>query len=241
MHRHCTWVTLAALLVIAQEALTAQIPTPPVRRWSVSTSYEIGGGKSNEGVEASMRAGGFADRESCWFFCTGTIANPHSNSGGAPGGLLTVRWQFNKLVHFRAIVGRHMLAETFGFKAGGDFGGTNLDVIQSVATVAILAGIHGRAIGGPWVAVGPALFRVASEIVSRPTSPLSVANRFGAVVAIGLTLPARKRFFVDLQGQYRFVGTTDLGPMDVPNGGTLPRTPVNFNHLAWGVGLGVRF
>ena len=245
MHRRCTWATFAALIVIAHKALNAQTPAPPVRRWSLSTSYEIGGGKSNEAVEASMRAGGFADREGCAFFCSGTVANPHSRAG-SPGGLLTVRWQFNKMVHFRAVLGRHTLAETFGFSAAGGFGGTNLAVNQSVTTVAILAGIHGRTTGGPWAAMGPAFFHVASEIVSGPNHPRATANRLGAVVVFGVTLPSSKRFFVDLQGQYRFAGTTSLGPMDVPsfqsgNAGTLPRTPVNFNHLAWGFGLGVRF
>ncbi len=45
MNRRHTWVPVAGLL-IGQDVLSAQVPQPPVRLWSVSVAAGGGSGKS---------------------------------------------------------------------------------------------------------------------------------------------------------------------------------------------------
>lgn len=243
MNRRHTLVTIAGLLVIGQDALGAQVPQPAVRLWSVSVAAGGGWGESSQGVEAAMRAAGFDDASCSGFFsCGRLIAHPFSR-GAEPTWLLTVRRRFGKVAHLRTAMGRITLGETHGYKADGF--GDFIFLRQRASTYAIMAGINAQDGGGLWVAAGPAFHRVALEHIELPRGPAVTANRLGAVVALGLVLPPRKRFFVELQGQYRLVGTVDLGPIDVASigegiGGTLPRTGVNFNHGVLLLGLGVR-
>ncbi len=98
MNRRHTWVTVAGLLVMGQHVLSAQVPQPPVRLWSVSVAYGGGSGKSSQGVEAAMRAGRFDDTSPfrCFFFCAGPTAHPFS-TGGDMTVPLTVRRRFGKM------------------------------------------------------------------------------------------------------------------------------------------------
>ena len=243
MNRRYTWVTVAGLLVIGQGALSAQVPQPPVGLWSVSVAAGGGSGRSSQGVEAAMRAGGFDDRSPASFFGPGRN-HPFSRGGGLVG-LLTVRRRFGKMAHVRAVMGGITLGQTHGYKAGQGFGGGYVFLKQSVSTYAIMAGINAQHDAGPWVAAGPALHGVALEHMESAGGPAVTANRLGAVVALGVVFPPRKQFFVELQGQYRLVGTVDLGPIDVARtgggtAGTLPRTGVNFNHWVLLLGVGAR-
>lgn len=235
MNARHTWVAVAGLLVIGQDVLRAQTPRPPARLWSVSVAVGTGSGRSFQDVEAAMRAGGFDDRKPPCMgpFCfSDETAYPISLSKqGNPTLLLTVRRRFGRTAHIRALMGSVTLGETLGYDADA-----NASVIlkQSVTTYAIMGGIETD--DGPWIAAGPAVYRVALERISL---------RLGAVLAAGLVLPARKRFFVEFQGQFRLVGTVDLGPINVDgigggSAGTLPRTGVNFNHSVVLLGVGFR-
>lgn len=192
-----------------------------------------------------MRAGGFDDPQ-CYspfifqFSCERLIAHPHSR-GGELVGLLTVHRRFGKMAHVRAVLGGITLGQTDGYKAGGG----EVFLKQSVSTYAIMAGINAEAGADAWVAAGPALHRVALEHTESAGGPAVTANRLGAVVALGVVFPPRTRFLVELQGQYRLVGTVDLGPIDVASfgggtAGTLPRTGVNFNYWVLLLGVGAR-
>ncbi len=159
--------------------------------------------------------------------------------------MLSIRRSIGKMAHIRAVMGSLGLGQTYGYKAGPLFG-NYLFLRQSVSSYAIMAGINPGADGGVWAAAGPALHRVALEHEESQGGPTVTATRLGAVVAMGLVLPARNRIFVDFQGQYRLVGTVGMGPIDVPGTsggivGTVPRTEVNFNHAMLSLGLGVRF
>lgn len=191
-----------------------------------------------------MRAGGFDDRTPDFIF----LGRDHPYSTGGDGGShLTIRRRFGEMAHVRAVVSHVDLGETHGFTFGQTSGNWGwIDLKQSVSTYAIMAGINREADGGFWVAGGPALYRVALERTGAFGGPDITANRLGAVVGLGCVLPARKRFFAELQGQYRLVGSADAGPIDVAGivrdsiAGTLPRTKVNFSHGALLIGLGVR-
>jgi hypothetical protein len=215
-----------------------QVSQPPVRLWSVSIAAGSAGGRSTHDLEAAMRAGGFDDRTPDFIF----TGRDHPYSEGAGGGAtLTICRRFGKMAHVRAVVGRSSLGETHGFTLDGSWGW--IDLKQSVSTYAIMAGIN-EADGGFWVAGGPGLYRVtlADDLSGRPDI---TADRLGAVVGLGFLLPVRKRFLVELQSQYRLVGSAVVGPIDVgfvghPPAGTLPRTRVNFDHGVLLLGLGVR-
>jgi hypothetical protein len=229
---------------IQRAAPGAQVSQPPVRLWSVSIATGGARGRSTQDVEAAMRAGGFDDRTPD-FFGPGRDHPYSTGDGGGP--LLTIRRRFGKMAHVRAMVSHVDLDETRGFTFGQTLGNWGwIDLRQSVSTYAIMAGINREADGGFWVAGGPALYRVALERTGAFGGPDITANRLGAVAGLGFVLSVRKRFFAELQGQYRLVGSADVGPIDVAGivgdsiAGTLPRTKVNFSHSVLLIGLGVR-
>jgi hypothetical protein len=220
----------------------AQVSQPPVRLWSVSIAAGSAIGRSSHDLEAAMRAAGFDDRTPDFLF----PGEDHPYSTGVGGeATLTICRRFGKMAHVRAVMGRCNLGETRGFTSeSGDWAGGNINLEQSVSTFTIMAGVNREADGGFWVAGGPALYRVALEDGLSGVTHLT-ANRLGAVVGLGFVLPVRKRFTVELQSQYRLVGSVDVGPIDVgyaghPPAGTLPRTKVHFDHGVLLLGLGVR-
>ena len=236
------WVTAA--LVLGQGALTAQAPTSRVRVWSVSIAESFGFGSASRGVTTAMQSGGFDDRSPNFFGAAGRDS-PYTLSDGPPTILVMIRRRMGRITHIRAVMGRTRLGETTGWKAGPGFG-DHISLRQSVNSYAIMAEVNTEADGGVWAAVGPALHHVALEHTEFPGGPAVTATRLGAILATGVVLPARRRFFFELQGQYRLVGTVEMGPIDVARStgglaGTLPRTGVNFGHAMFSLGLGVRF
>jgi hypothetical protein len=240
-HRYALWI--AVWIVLGSGVLGAQAPQAARRVWSVSISESFGFGQSSQGVTTAMQAGGFDDRSPDWFGAGRD--SPYTLSEKPPTVLLMIRRRMGRIVHLRAMIGRTRLDETAGWKAGPGFG-DHVSLKQSVSSLAIMAGVNTEADGGVWAAVGPALHRVALDHEEFPGGPAVTATRFGAVVAMGFVLPTGKRLFFELQGQYRLVGTVNMGPIDVlgTNGGiagTLPRTAVSFSHAILSLGLGARF
>jgi hypothetical protein len=66
-----------------------------------------------------------------------------------------------------------------------------------------------------------------------------------AVLYVRGPSPARSRLFFDASGQYRYVGTVDVGPIApravLEPGATFPASSASFNHWLIGVDGGVRF
>ena len=81
MNRRHTWVTVAGLPVIGRDMLSAQVPQPPVRLWSVSVAASGGSGKSSHGVEAALQAGGCDETP----LSVGHVSQHRVRSDGPPG------------------------------------------------------------------------------------------------------------------------------------------------------------
>jgi hypothetical protein len=113
-------------------------------------------------------------------------------------------------------------------------------VRQSVRVAAVLAGVSTTS-GATWLAAGPAFYQARFARSDASGGPSQTHARLGSAIAGGIS--TRRRIFVEMQGQYRWVGNVDMQPMAVDGqpAGSLPRTQVNFNHYTINLGLGVRW
>ena len=64
--------------------------------------------------------------------------------------------------------------------------------------------------------------------------------RVEALLDAGAQFRMFKKLILELRGQYRFVGSTEAGPLQFESR-TLPRTSVDFSHAFLGIGIGLAF
>jgi hypothetical protein len=242
---HLRWVATALLSLLAPSVVVAQAKAPSPRLWSMS--LVLGAAVAHQvtaGVEGAMVAGGYDDTRSCFLFCEGEITYPYTRFDG-PSLAVTVRRRLKPILDARAMFGFTPLGETFGYNsAPTSF--SSITLRQRVNTYALMLGLRPDSGSGFWIALGPALHGVAMDRTDAVGGPSITSSRLGAVAAIGVEIPTRKGFFVEIQGQYRLVGTVTTPPIDGKwfDGtieGTLPSTDVNFNHGMLAIGVGARF
>jgi len=67
-------------------------------------------------------------------------------------------------------------------------------------------------------------------------------TKVGFIIDFGFRIPRKKRFFGELNVQYRYVGKVEIGPFYVnPNRDPLPPITVKYDHFSICPGFGVRF
>lgn len=243
-------LVVAGGLVVASAPLGAQERDPASARWSASASGGISLGQTTKDIEAAMRASGWGDVDpgGCRLFCAPARAYPSSQENGAGFQLMLTR-QWRGPVQLRAALSSTNLGTTIGFQqrplaTDGDY----LEVQQRLTSLGVLAGASAlRNI--VWVAAGPAVYRATLTRIddARASDESDAAIRVGGLAAIGLDLPLSFPVLLQFQGQYRFVGSPELGPIrenpvpEHPTPRELPRTAINFNHALLLMGLGLRF
>ena len=182
-----------------------------------------------------MRAAGLADvmEGGCFVFCSGPISHPQTYSNGLPRTWV-VRYFVRPAAQVRFLWAQAPLGETHGYKADLHF----LTLDKRVSTYALMGAVG----AGPlWLAAGPSLNR----FVVRESSQQSGATRAGAVLSAELTVPERRRLFLVVSADYRFVLPADVGPYELDDFAgavvaTLPRTSVSPSHGVVSLGLGFR-
>jgi len=188
-----------------------------------------------------MREGGFDD-PSCFGSC---IPHPFSAKDGA-GYVIAVRRLFRPHIQLSVIHGEVGLGETLGYMENVNSSGLGAYVFlhQAVQTTGVLASLTSTS-GAAWIGAGPALHVTRFSRTDASRAPGESDLHVGAVAAAGAGWPTRRRFFLEIQGQYRLVGSGILGPMEVRSGeepaGTIPRTRVNLNHALVLLGVGMRW
>lgn len=218
-------------------------PIARERTRRVSLSFSLGSTSSGpaDDIERTMDASGF-NQTSGSFFGGGPISHPFSRTGfgeiGVPW-MAAMGYSVTPLFLARAVVSNAPIGETLGYQSPGYY----LSVKYSVATAGITGSFQ------LWdvfhAGLGPAIYiarssqdSVATEIEARS------ATRIGGLLDLGFSLPPKTRFFFSGSLQYRLVGKVDVGPFTTALGNspgpTLPSTSAWFNHVYWGLGLGIR-
>lgn len=235
------------LLGVLAAALFARSPVEaqagrsmPTRRWAIS----IAGGavlddRATGSIENAMRAAGLAGvmPAGCFIYCSGPISFPQTYRDG-PQTTLVVRYFVRPAVQVRFLWAQAPLGETHGYQADLHF----LTLDKRVSTYALMGAVG---TGPLWLAVGPSLNRFVVRESFDPQQPQRSATRAGLALSAELTVPERRRLFVVLSADYRFVLPTDVGPYEVDDFAgaviaTLPRTSVSPSHGVVSLGLGFR-
>lgn len=201
-----------------------------------------------------MRASGFDQPGGgCVFgLCFPVTQYPRSDTGlsrsrGFPFALQIDRRLSNHRWGLSVLVGRTMLGETDGQHAPLTTMTTTtyLTIDYGVDNVGFMATLERR---GFAVGAGPALYiarvRDGDRLRGAPQA-WEHHPKLGALAQGRMMLPARSRLFLDASGQYRYVGTVDVGPIrprtDFDPGATFPRSRASFSHWLVALGGGVRF
>jgi hypothetical protein len=243
MIRPLTWLFLTAALGGGPVPSLAQTQTPPTpRRLSITISFE--NRRASTGLDDAMSRAGFGDTrpEQCgsFFGCSPPTGFPKSLPP-RDGFLLSARYRWTDGFGLAVSVAEQSsLGRTMGYQEGGYT--TALD--PRVGTLALTVFYETR--HRLRVEAGPGLFRIWHDIAVQGLQAFEhrTDSRLGAVGGVGLEWPRNSRIFVDVSGQYRWVGDVSVGPWNVraDYGGETARFPgakFSLNHaiLAFGIGL----
>jgi hypothetical protein len=164
---------------------------------------------------------------------------------------LSIRRRVSPTTWLEVLVARDNLGRTIGYRDTVPAG--FMDLNQSVIACAFLVG-KGRenprvSLRKPYVAGGPALFRLALVHEGPPHvkggGDVSALVP-GAVASVGYIIRTTKeRILVRAQLRCNLIPPVGLGPIRRPfsgddPAGSLPRTRINFTHIVIGVGIGLR-
>lgn len=202
-------------------------------RWTVSALGAGAVGKSARRMEDAMNATGFGSNYRCGGFCGGDLEYP--SSSGWLGWLIDVRRQIRSSTQVGFLISRT------GGETNGYDGNNFLGIRRTVTSYAAIFSL--RVLPVLRMGLGPALHRVGTAKSSGLNASFRHQFRMGVVADLALTFPAHTRFFLDLRGQYRVVGSAVVGPFNA--GGSdqesvFPASSVGLNHGFIGAGFGVR-
>jgi hypothetical protein len=233
-----------ATLMCLSLAMPADAQTE--RRWSVALTTGSSGPGPAADLEAAMRASGFDEPGGgCVFgICFPPVEHPFSNTGfgsiGFPFALQIDHRLPNRRWGLSVLVGRTPIGQTMGLHAPY----TSLYIDYAVDSLGFMPTLEWKGLA---VGVGPALHIARTRDADPQDGPHGWEHhaKFGALVQGRLMYPARSRLFLDLSGQYRYVGNVDVGPITpealLEPAATFPASRASFNHGHVAVGLGVRF
>ena len=217
------------------------------RRLSLSVGGNGAFGGPNVALEHGLSAAGLGDTTpaDCFLFCSGPTAHPVTHGAGLGPG-----WALGYLVgplrEGRPVLGVRLLHSTtdFGVTVGFRAPATFAFLSPSASTTAVLATATFR--GGGRLGVGPSLSRVrVTDSSGGGEQSLVATTRAGLVTEAALTLPAHKRFFVELAAQLRLLRPARTRAYDVNEGlrGSpliLPATRVPLTHATLALSFGLR-
>jgi hypothetical protein len=232
------------LLSLEQPAASPQ--PPKVRRFAVSVQTGQPSSGPAQDIEAAMRAVGFTDT-SPGFFGPPTDY-PFSRIGfweiGRPLAF-EVHYAWTPSWSIGFVQSHTPIGETFGYRSPLQY----LDLQYQVTTTGLVLSNNYRFVrfGG-----GPALHK--AQIRKAPTPEPDAAARnpswasdshLGLIGIAGVRLPTETRVYLDLNFQYRYLGSARVGPFTPTCCGspvtTLPAFEPQFSHWFLAFGPGVRF
>ena len=205
------------------------------------------GGPSKQ-IENVMRTSGFNDRSSASWFGSGKN-HPHSRFSGIPWTIET-QYRLNKSVSVGFQISHSILQETLGYANPQGGLGEFLFLNYSSMSYSSIISFHFNEyiIFG----IGPSFNTLKANEFSMPTDIKPVEeDKIGMLIHLNLRIHISSLFSGNLIFQYRYVGSTNIGPIVKENTIgiatptpstvtiTFPETEINYNHLFIGLGLGV--
>lgn len=229
---------LALFLIGIPSLLAGQAPgtIQSGQRWAMSLSLGSSAGGPTRGLEAAMVSGGYTEPfGGCSPFvgCIPETPSPTSYSHANPW-LLGVRYRVRGNYAAELLIGQPSSGSTSGNRAGEhldiDYGGT------LIAPVGSLGLEHVR------IGLGPALLRGDWDYRNAMTgaSERVKTHTLGWVGSATLRLPVGPILDVQVTGQYRGFGTTEVRPHRGSSSG-FPAARVNASHSYVAGGLGIAF
>jgi len=239
---------LRALMCVGLVVLAVPARAQGERQWQVAVSAAAPDAGPASDFEASMRASGFNEPSGgCVFFglCAPSGETPRSYTGfGQLGFPFVVQVDHRgpgRRTGVSVLYANTPIGETHGIHAPF----TNLWIEYATDTVAGLAVLGSGVFSvGAGLALHVARAR-AKDLGDQGLSPWESHVRIGAVGQVRMTVPARSFLFFDANGQYRYVGGVEVGPMTpyavLQPGATFPKSRASFSHWALALGIGARF
>jgi len=235
--------TAAAQTPAIAETPTSATDDETFRRFSVGMAADRALAGSPDAIHDLFMEHGFDDTETfgCFIFCIGPQERPRVD-GAARELMVSARYRLDRRWSAAAFVTASTeTAMTEGFRRPG----YGLDLSHGLSTWALAAGY--RILPGVDLSVGPALYRVTLRRVFERVESWT-STELGLLVDGGVELPADRRFYVRLFGQYRWVPATRFGPLRVDSGPfddapsiTFEAFDLDSSQLVFGLGVGVRF
>lgn len=210
----------------------------PLRRLSLSLSLGTTSSGPAADIESAMTKAGF-NQTSYGFW--GPSPSPFSRTGFGEIGypwMFALRYSPSSLLLLGFIASNAPIGESLGLHESNLY----LFIKYSVSTVASTASVSLADV--LHVGLGPAIY-VASSRQDEIGTDINItsATKIGALLDVGLSVPAHSRFFVVGSFQYRYVGRADVGPFKSTLGGyfaTMPSASARFNHTFTSLGFGIR-
>lgn len=207
---------------------------------SLALAEQLGGPAGS--LEDAMRASGFEGTEppGCFFIgCHGPIEYPYTQDEPF-SALLGLRYAVHPRVSIEALATFSPWGETRGLGS--------LSVDHSVTSYAVVTSTTVRLTERPGrtaalrLGGGPAVYAVKTRYDSR--SAFATEHRIGGLVETGFETSERSRVFLDLRAQWRYVGTSTIGPYEVRSllekTRTFPASEISLHHFFISAGIGLR-
>jgi hypothetical protein len=206
--------------------------------WSVSADLGFCRGGPYREVEEAMREYDFDVSTFSWW-SGDIISHPFSNPGGFAWGVHARRY-FDENLALGVYAGNSHCGTTHGYHAQAHYLFVEYSVISVETTVSVnyYDFLH--------LGAGPALYLVRSWRSSENADTGAeeyMHPKAGFVFELGVRIPRRSRFFLDLSFQCHCTGKAEIGPFTaqyVSYYVTLPAMDVPFNHLGFLIGTGIR-
>lgn len=189
-----------------------------------------------------LEAGGFGDviRGGCTLgTCREEEDFPTTSKDPGPGSNLRVGYSQWSRFEVAFSYGTVTPAKTNGYSQVNvpDFG--RYSVLEPGLTM--YAATAGLRMGQASVGIGPASYRL-NTLATDENDPFdeTAVTKVGALLDVGGQFPMFKKLVLVVRAQYRFVGATDIGPLQLGSR-ELPGTPIDFSHGFLGFGFGLAY
>jgi hypothetical protein len=200
-------------------------------RWAVI--FFVGGARAGpaDAIELALRYAGWD--EPLLNLVTGdAVEHPRSTSGEA-SLMLAAGYRISDRLFAELVISRVQTGETAGFRDP-----VRLRIEHAVFSVAPIIATRLAVLR---LGVGPAVHFI--NVRSRPGSQSDWATKIGLLAQVGIFYPMRSAVFIEVRGQYRWVGDKEIGPFADIGGGLrdFPASAVDFAHAFVAAGIGLRF
>jgi len=242
------------MVFIISTSIFAQIgnrnKNEPIPSFSISFYYSVVLSGPTAEIEAVMVKSGFNENSNNWFSSV-QIIHPKSDIAGIPW-MINLDYLISNNISLGLVISNSPNMETIGYANPQGAAGEFLFLNYSVLTVA--PAFIWNFNNNFRLTLAPSINSISTYVNSagQATDEKTSLN-FGFLVDAAARFFFTKVLFADLRIQYRFVGSTSVGPFIkentigilTPNPSTVyitfPETEINFNQIILGIGVGLAF